>query len=97
MPRGDDRVLARSLADALDGRAQPTGELEALVRVLEAAAAEARFDVSQAETGSAPWPRPAPARCGGSGSCCPRRSPPERRWRSRRGCSCSRRPARRRS
>jgi hypothetical protein len=50
MRRGDDRTLARSLADALDGRAQPTGELEALVRVLEAAAAEVRFDVRQAET-----------------------------------------------
>jgi hypothetical protein len=63
MRRGDDRLLARSLADALDGRAQPTGELEALVRVLEAAAAEARFDVPQAETEHAlAAARPGPVR-----------------------------------
>ena len=63
MRRGDDRLLARSLADALDGRARPTGELEALVRVLEAAAAEARFDVPQAETERAlATARPGPVR-----------------------------------
>ena len=63
MRRGDDRLLARSLADALDGRAQPTGELEGLVRVLEAAAAEVRFDVSQAETERAlVTTRPGPVR-----------------------------------
>jgi hypothetical protein len=63
MRRGDDRLLARSLANALDGRAQPTGELEALVRVLEAAAAEARFDVSQVETERAlATARPGPVR-----------------------------------
>lgn len=63
MRRGDERMLARSLADALDGRAQPTGELEALVRVLEAAATEARFDVPQAETERAlATARPGPVR-----------------------------------
>jgi hypothetical protein len=63
MRRGDDRLLARSLADALDGRARPTGELEALVRVLEAAAAESRFDVPQAETeGALAAARPGPVR-----------------------------------
>jgi hypothetical protein len=50
MRRGDDVTLARALAEALDGRAEPTGELQAIVRVLEAAAAEARFDVAAAET-----------------------------------------------
>jgi hypothetical protein len=43
--RADERALARMLADALDGAEPPTGELRALVRVLEAAAAEARFEV----------------------------------------------------
>jgi hypothetical protein len=63
MRRGDDRVLARSLADALDGRAEPTGELEALVQVLEAAAAEARFDVSCDQTERAlAATRPGPVR-----------------------------------
>jgi hypothetical protein len=50
MRRGDDVTLARALAEALDGRAEPTGELQAIVRVLEAAAADARFDVAAAET-----------------------------------------------
>jgi hypothetical protein len=63
MRRGDDRLLARSLADALDGSAQPTGELEALVRVLEAAASEARLDVAQDETERAlATARPSPVR-----------------------------------
>jgi len=50
MRGGDDVTLARALAEALDGRAEPTPELQAIVRVLEAAAAEARFDVAAAET-----------------------------------------------
>ncbi len=50
MRRGDDVTLARALAEALDGRVEPTGELQAIVRVLEAAAADARFDVAAAET-----------------------------------------------
>lgn len=50
MRRGDDRVLARALADALDGRGQTTAEVESLVRVLEVAAAEARFDVPNDQT-----------------------------------------------
>lgn len=65
MPRSDDVMLARRLAEALDGRAQPTGELEAIVRVLEAAAAEARFGVSADETEralAAARPRPRRAR-----------------------------------
>jgi hypothetical protein len=50
MRRTDDAVLARELADALDGRAHPTGELVAIVSLLEAAAAEARIDVGADET-----------------------------------------------
>ncbi len=46
MRRDDERALARMLADALDGREPPSGELRAIVRVLEAAAAEARFEVA---------------------------------------------------
>jgi hypothetical protein len=46
MRPADERALARMLADALDGGEPPTGELCALVRVLEAAAAEARFEVA---------------------------------------------------
>ena len=95
MRRSDDVTLARRLAEALDGRAQPTGELEAIVRVLEAAAAEARFDLAArgdragARRGAAPraaHPPPLAHRrgCG--------RLPP-----SSRPCSCSsRRSARRR-
>ncbi|HEY2789077.1 MAG TPA: hypothetical protein VGI72_06435 [Gaiellales bacterium] len=65
MRRGDDVTLARRLAEALDGRAQATGELEAIVRVLEAAAADARFGVAADETEralAAARPRPRPAR-----------------------------------
>ena len=65
MQRGDDVTLARRLAEALDGRAQATGELEAIVRVLEAAAAEARFGVAADETEralAAADPRPRRAR-----------------------------------
>ncbi len=63
MRHGDDVTLARALAEALDGRAEPTGELQAIVRVLEAAAAEARFDVAPAETERALEPaRPQPRR-----------------------------------
>ncbi len=50
MRRGDERELARMLADALDGGEPPTGELRAIVQVLEAAAAEARFGVADEET-----------------------------------------------
>lgn len=50
MRRDDDRALARMLADALDGREPPTGELRAIVRVLEAAAEEARFEVADEVT-----------------------------------------------
>lgn len=50
MRRDDERALARRLADALDGREPPSGELRAIVRVLEAAAAEARFEVSDEVT-----------------------------------------------
>src|ERR1700683_1641782 len=50
MLRDDDLALARSLADALDGRAEPTGELQARVRVLEAAAVEAHFAVTAEAT-----------------------------------------------
>jgi hypothetical protein len=50
MLRDDDRALARMLADALDGGEPPTGELRAIVQVLEAAAAEARLDVPAEET-----------------------------------------------
>jgi hypothetical protein len=50
MRRADERALARMLADALDGGEPPTGELRALVRVLEAAAAEARFEVADEVT-----------------------------------------------
>ena len=62
MRRDDDRALARMLADALDGREPPTGELRAIVQVLEAAAAEARLDVPAEETehalrGARPGPR----------------------------------------
>jgi hypothetical protein len=62
MRRDDDRALARMLADALDGGEPPTGELRAIVQVLEAAAAEARLDVPAAETeaalqGARPEPR----------------------------------------
>jgi hypothetical protein len=53
MRRSDDTVLARRLAEALDGRERPTGELEAIVRVLEAAAAGARFDLPADETEAA--------------------------------------------
>ncbi len=65
MRRSDDVTLARRLAEALDGRAQATGELEAIVRVLEAAAAEARFGVAADETEralAAARPRPRRAR-----------------------------------
>ncbi len=73
MRRSDDVTLARRLAEALDGRAQATGELEAIVRVLEAAAAEARFDVAADETeraladGAAPAAAGAPALARGGG------------------------------
>ncbi len=50
MRRDDDRALARMLADVLDGGEPPTGELRAIVQVLEAAAAEARLDVPAEET-----------------------------------------------
>jgi hypothetical protein len=61
MPRADEAVLARALADALDGRAPATGELAGIVSVLEAAAAEARIDVTPAETERAlAAARPAP-------------------------------------
>ncbi len=50
MRRADERALARMLADALDGGEPPTGELRAIVRVLEAAAAEARFEVADEAT-----------------------------------------------
>jgi len=50
MRRDDDRALARMLADALDGGDPPTGELRAIVQVLEAAAAESRLDVPVEET-----------------------------------------------
>jgi hypothetical protein len=62
MHRADDARLARRLAAALDGRAEPTGELAALVSVLEAAAAQARIDVGGDETERAlAAARPAPA------------------------------------
>ena len=65
MRRSDDATLARRLAEALDGRAQATGELEAIVRVLEAAAAEARFGVAADETERAlAAARPRPRRAG---------------------------------
>jgi hypothetical protein len=50
MRRADEALLARELADALDGRAEPTGEVAGLVSVLEAAAAGARLDVRAEET-----------------------------------------------
>jgi hypothetical protein len=53
MRRDDDRALARMLADALDGGQPPAGELRAIVHVLEAAAAEARFDVAGEVTDAA--------------------------------------------
>ncbi|HEX5251420.1 MAG TPA: hypothetical protein VFW14_17290 [Gaiellales bacterium] len=53
MRRDDDRAMARMLADALDGGEPPTGELRAIVQVLEAAAAEARLDVPAQETEAA--------------------------------------------
>ena len=63
MRRDDDQVLARALADALDGRGRTTAEVESLVRVLEVAAAEARFDVPDDETERAlAATRPGPVR-----------------------------------
>jgi hypothetical protein len=62
MRRGDDALLARRLADALDGRSRPTGELAAIVSVLEAAAAEARLEIGADETERAlTAARPVPA------------------------------------
>ncbi len=61
MRRADETLLARRLADALDGRAEPTGEVAGLISVLEAAAAEARLDVRAEETERAlAAARPAP-------------------------------------
>jgi len=53
MRRDDDRALARMLADVLDGGEPPSDELRAIVLVLEAAAAEARFDVAGEVTDAA--------------------------------------------
>lgn len=50
MRRTDEALLARRLADALDGSARPDAELAAIVSVLEAAAAHARIDVAADET-----------------------------------------------
>jgi hypothetical protein len=67
MRRADEAALARRLADALDGRSRATGELAAIVSVLEAAAAEARIEILGDETERAlasarPAPRAHPAR-----------------------------------
>jgi hypothetical protein len=50
MPGREDRALAAALADVLDGRRQPEGELAELARVLTAVATEARVDVPAGET-----------------------------------------------